>query len=363
MWMGKGEISAVVSSFGAATAAARRAGMDGVEVNAGQHSLVRQFLSGLTNHRTDGWGTDRLRFAREVLTAVRAEADDAVVGLRLSADELAPWAGITPEAAVDIAVALAEAVDYVTVVRGSIFTVSATRPDGHTEPGFNLELARSLRVALPERVAVVLQGSVVDASMAEAAVAGGACDAVEMTRAQIADPDLAAKLDAGADTVRPCILCNQTCQVRDNRNPIVTCVAEPSAGHEWEDAPVSDQPAGHAVDLLVVGGGVAGLECARVAALAGHRVTVAERADHFGGMLRVAARGAGRQRLARLRRLAGSRVPAPRRPAGDGAAGRRRGGGGRTRCRRAVHRLPARTTGIPNRGRRGGGRRRRGAGG
>jgi Creatinine amidohydrolase/NADH:flavin oxidoreductase / NADH oxidase family len=111
---------------------------------------------------------------------------------------LAPWAGIVPEAAAEVASALAEWVDMITVVRGSIFTVSATRPDGHVTPGFNLDLARRLRVALPERVAVVAQGSIVDPSQAAWAVDDGVCDAVEMTRAQIADPDLAAKLASGA---------------------------------------------------------------------------------------------------------------------------------------------------------------------
>ena len=134
-----------------------RAGVDGVEINAGQHSLVRQFLSGLTNQRDDEWGQDRLLFAREVLAATRrAAGDEAIVGLRLSCDELAPWAGIVPEAATQLAVELVRAgvVDYVTVVRGSIFTVSATRPDGHTPPGFNIDLARSIRAALDDSVHV-----------------------------------------------------------------------------------------------------------------------------------------------------------------------------------------------------------------
>ncbi|MEO7555216.1 MAG: mycofactocin system FadH/OYE family oxidoreductase 1 [Acidimicrobiales bacterium] len=304
-WMEAGDISAVVEGFGAATALAIGSGLDGVEVNAGQHSLVRQFLSGLTNQRDDEWGGDRLRFATSVLRAVRAAAGEAIVGLRLCCDELAPWAGITPESAPGIAAALAEHVDYVAVVRGSIFSVSATRPDGHVEPGFNLELARSLRAALPERVVVIAQGSIVDADQADGAIDDGACDAVEMTRAQLADPDLVVKLAAGQrDRIRPCILCNQTCQVRDARNAIVTCVVEPRTGHERDDPPVDDDATtatpSRRGDVLVVGGGVAGLECARVAASAGHRVTVAERSAAVGGATVLAARGAGRGRLAAI---------------------------------------------------------------
>jgi 2,4-dienoyl-CoA reductase (NADPH2) len=297
-WMEEADIAAVIAGFGAAARAAVDAGLDGVELNAGQHSLVRQFLSGLTNQRADSWGEDKLRFAREVLTSVRASVGpEPIVGLRLSCDELAPWAGLVPETATEVAVALAAAVDYVTVVRGSIFTVSATRPDGHVPPGFNLDLARQVRAALPERVVVVAQGSIVEPGQAEWALGEGVCDAVEMTRAQIADPDLVAKLMAGQpERIRPCILCNQTCQVRDARNPIVTCVVEPSAGHEVDDAPVSGT-ASRPLDVLVVGGGVAGLECARVAASRGSRVTLVERTGLLGGAVRTAARGAGRDRL------------------------------------------------------------------
>src|SRR4029079_2031160 len=127
-WMEAEDIAAVVEGFGAAAGAAAGADCDGVEVNAGQHSLVRQFLSGLTNQRGDEWGTDRLRFGREVLTAVRrAVGPDRIVGLRLSCDELAPWAGITPEMAPAIAAELVAAGgDYAVVVRGSVFSLRDT---------------------------------------------------------------------------------------------------------------------------------------------------------------------------------------------------------------------------------------------
>lgn len=298
-WMEKGDVLAVIAGFAAATRVALDAGVDGVEVNAGQHSLVRQFLSGLTNHRDDEWGADRSRFAREVLGAVRAEAGDGVVGLRLSCDELAPWAGITPEAATRLAATLAPFVDYLVVVRGGIYTVAATRPDGHTPPGFNRDLTAAVRAALGGAVPVYWQGSVVDPAEAEAGLAAGVCDGVEMTRAQIADPDLAAKLEQAApEQVRPCILCNQTCMVRDPRNPLVTCVVEPSAGHETEDPPViSREPQRGAGELLVVGAGPAGLECARVAALGGRAVRVVDRRELAGGAVPVAAMASGRERF------------------------------------------------------------------
>ncbi len=290
-WMEADDIATVVAGFAAAARLAIESGCDGVELNAGQHSLIRQFLSGLTNQRGDEWA-DRSKFARDVIDAVRAEIGAKVLGLRLSCDELAPWAGITPEQAPALAAEFADQLDYVVVVRGSIFSVEKTRPDFHEPAGFNVDTCRAVRAALPERVVVFLQGSVVDPGQAEWAITDGVADAVEMTRAQLADAALGAKLRAGAtEQVRPCIRCNQTCQVRDARNPIITCVAEPSTGHETDDPdwyPVALHPRA----VTVIGGGPAGLEAARVAGTRGHRVTLVERADRLGGTAVIAGPGA-----------------------------------------------------------------------
>ena len=300
--MEEADIAAVIEGFRLATAAAMRAGVHGVEINAGQFSLIRQFASGLTNMRADEWGSDRSRFAREVLVAVRRAAGEGIVALRLSVDEMAPWAGIVPEAGAALAAELAPHVDLVTVVRGSIYTGWATRPDQHIAPGFGIDLARGVRTALREAgstVPVVAQGSIVEWGQAEWAIDSGAADAVEMTRAQLADADLVAKLRAGQYArIRPCLLCNQACKVRDNRNPIITCVVDPRTGHETQDqAEPADRRIGNGRRVTVIGGGVAGLEAARIAALRGFAVTIAEAGQSLGGVVRVAAANAGMARL------------------------------------------------------------------
>ncbi len=305
MAMGIPEIEALIAGFAASARVAIAAGLDGVEIDAGSLSILRQFHSGLTNQRSDVYGDDRLALTGQVLDAVRAAVGpDRVVGLRLSCDELAPWAGVTPEHAAGQVDTLADRIDLLTVVRGGPYSATAYRPDAHTPAGVNLELCRAMRQAAAGRVPVVLQGSVVDVAMAEAALGDGTADLVEMTRAQITDPGLVAKVRAGRRAeVRPCILCNQACRVRDNRNPLVSCVGEPRSGYETVDVDPEAPPTATETapgEAVVVGGGVAGLECARVLALRGHRVRVMERETRTGGALRAAAVGPGRVGLAAL---------------------------------------------------------------
>jgi 2,4-dienoyl-CoA reductase (NADPH2) len=291
------DIEAVVRGFVLAAGHAMAGGLDGVEVNAGQHSLVRQFLSGLTNLRDDAYGGDperRLRFAREVIAAVRrAVGDGGVLGLRLCCDELAPWAGIRPEDAPELAAALTEGTDYVSVVAGSIYSVEETRAGLHRPPGYLLELAAGVRSALGGRP-VLASGSLVDPFQAAAAIRDGRADACEMTRALIADPDLPNKLaDGRGHEIRPCIRCNQDCMVRSAANAAVSCIHNPEAGHEAELPPPARATRRRFV--LVVGGGPAGLEAARVAAQRGHRVTLLERGPALGGTPRAVAASGQRE--------------------------------------------------------------------
>ncbi|HTL23144.1 MAG TPA: mycofactocin system FadH/OYE family oxidoreductase 1 [Mycobacteriales bacterium] len=290
------EIAAVVSGFATAAALAVESGCAGVEVEAGDRSLLRQFLSGVTNQRADDYGADRALLLVEVLQAVRAAVPGALLSLRLSCDELAPWAGITPENVGPVLSRVAPLVDLLVVVRAGPFAGSAYRPDAHVPEGFNRELCAAVKAVVD--VPVVLQGSVVTGSFAEAALQDGVADLVEMTRAQVADPALVAHLRAGTEP-RPCVLCNQACRVRDPRNPLVSCIGEPRSGHETREPEVGPGTA-TARPVLVVGGGPAGLESARVAALRGRQVLLREAGPVLGGAVNDASLGAGRERLRRL---------------------------------------------------------------
>ncbi len=301
------EIAALTAGFASAAALAVASGCDGVEVEAGDRSLLRQFVSGVTNQRGDGYGTDKGRLLREVLTAVREAVGDKLLSLRLSCDELAPWAGITPENVVPVVESVTGLVDLLVVVKAGPFAGSAYRPDAHVSEAFNRELCAQIRAVAG--VPVVLQGSVVSPAVAEKALADQVCEVVEMTRAQIAEPSLVAKLRTG-ETPRPCVLCNQACRVRDARNPLVSCIGEPRSGHETTDpepcirssraAAERTQRGGGGEPVLVVGGGPAGMECARVLALQGRQVELHEALPVLGGAVNDASLGAGRERLRAL---------------------------------------------------------------
>ncbi len=296
------DIAAVIESFRQAARYASDGGLDGVELNAGQDSLIRQFLSPLTNQRSDEYGgslENRLRFARQVIKAVRDEVGrNAIVGLRLVGDEYAPWAGIKPEDAAEIAQHLADDAlfDFISVTSGSIYTGHITRPGLYQPPGFAVHLAALVKAAV--KLPVFAQGSIVDPEMAATLLAEGKADAVEMTRALIADPELPTKLRQGrADDIRPCLLANQDNIISLVQNPRLSCANNPVAGYEREAEFAPLKPARVPHRVLVVGGGPAGLESARVAALRGHRVTLYERDSQLGGAIRLAAAAPGRERL------------------------------------------------------------------
>src|SRR6266516_2649644 len=266
--MEQAEIRAVIDGFAQVARTVTRAGADGVELQIADRSLLRQFLSPLTNERKDQYGgplENRLRFVQETLEAVAAAlGPDCVLGVRFCADELAPWAGITPEQSIEIARLLAATgrVDYMTITMGSIFSTHMFpfHASMHIPPGYAAHLASSVKAAIS--IPVFAAGRITNVAQAERILAEEQADGVEMIRALIADPQLPRLSQEGrADEVRPCISCNQGCQVRTVMNVALGCTVNPDVIHMQPTALLGagqrDVRIQQAPALLIIGGGPA----------------------------------------------------------------------------------------------------------
>ncbi|MQA01893.1 MAG: FAD-binding protein [Streptosporangiales bacterium] len=258
----------------------------------------------MVNRRDDVYGSDfagRMRFGTEVVRAVRAAVpSDFLVGLRMTGDPLTDDIGLGPDDMLEIARYLdgLGAIDLFDISGGTgatLETQAGTVPPDTFDRGCYLPLARAVKDVVS--VPVLCAGRILDAEQAEQALAAGDCDLVAMTRAHMADPDIVTKLTAGElDRVRPCIAINDGCIGRSYQRLTVKCAVNPVLGHDELDRP---ERATTPRRVVVVGGGPAGMEAARVAASRGHQVSLLEagtgprRADHH--RAQVTAPAASRQ--------------------------------------------------------------------
>ncbi len=281
------EISFIVESFGRAAARLIEAGFDGVEVHGAQGHLTQQFLSPLSNQRTDAYGGSaeaRRRFPRELLSTVRrAIGDDAILGYRIGLSEFSEG-GLTIDDTAEVAAAFAADgyADYYSTSQGNFGTIEAHLPDRHyAQPAFP-DLHRRIK-AVSGAVLVAAGGRVQLPEQAEEMIASGGADIVTFTRALLADSQWALKAaHPQAEPIRRCIACNQ-CWGTSSDGGQIRCSVNPTAGRESSLPPL--EPAAVPRRVIVIGAGPAGLEVARVAALRGHRVTVFERESAPGGKL------------------------------------------------------------------------------
>jgi mycofactocin system FadH/OYE family oxidoreductase 2 len=297
------DIRAVIEGFAQVARTVTQAGADGIELQIADSSLLRQFLSPLTNQRSDNYGgtlENRLRFVQETLEAVDAAmGTDHALGVRFCADELAPWAGLTPEQSLEIVHMLVATgrIDYVTVTMGSILSTQMFpfNASMHVPLGYAVHLAGAIKAVVG--IPVFAAGRIMSAAQAERILAEEQADGVEMMRALIADPTLPRLSQEGrAGRVRPCISCNQGCQVRGVMNATISCSVNPDVVHA--QALPSEKPAIKIRQkVYIVGGGPAGLEAARTAALRGREVVLYEREATPGGAAALAAKGPGRGEL------------------------------------------------------------------
>jgi 2,4-dienoyl-CoA reductase-like NADH-dependent reductase (Old Yellow Enzyme family)/thioredoxin reductase len=285
------DVAYLVARFAEAAERAQRAGFDGVELHAGHGYILSEFLSPASNRREDEYGgsiENRARFLVETIQAVKNRVGaDFPVWCRIDGTEYRTPGGISPEDA-QRAAELAEAAGadaihvsaYADSTIGAAFTEA---PLVHQPCGF-VEHAEGVkrRVGVP----VIAVGRI-EPEEAEALIERGGADFVAMARKLLADPELPNKLAAGRrDAVRPCIYC-YTCVGRIFLNRESACAVNARSGLEFEIEDPVAMPAATARSVLVVGGGPAGLEVARVAALRGHRVTLCERGPALGGALRI----------------------------------------------------------------------------
>lgn len=294
------DISALVDRYADAARRLASAGFDGIELIALGTHLIEQFWSPALNRRDDEYGgsfENRLRFGRQVLDAVAAAApDDFLVAFRMSLDPHSAGVGLDTVALTEIARAMGEheRIDLFDVSSGSGLSArahAATVPPDDFPEKCNNELAKSVRAFAHKPVLVA--GRILTPRAAEETLADGAADLVGMTRALIADPDLPRRVMAREHRrIRPCIAINEGCR-RVVAGRTLACTVNPEVGAP----PLDLTPARSARNVVVVGGGPAGMEAARVAALRGHRVTLLERQPFLGGAVHLAARLPRRPRL------------------------------------------------------------------
>ncbi len=296
------ELRALIEGYATAARHCAEGGIDGIEVSMSHGYLIAQFFSPRSNRRTDVYGAvagGRLRFAEEVLAAVRAAAGpELAVGVRLAADELAPE-GLDEAACAEIAGELCATglADFASFVLGHSAYVAASSWIAPPPPVPEAAIADSLAaVRAAVDVPVIATTRVVDVAAAERLIESGAADAVGMTRALIADPDLVEKASSGRGRdVLACIGCNQACIGHYHAGVPIGCLVNPRTGRER----TLPRRAGveRSLRVLVIGAGPAGVAAAVEAAAHGDAVTLIDRAGDFGGQLRLAGRAPAHHEL------------------------------------------------------------------
>lgn len=294
-------IEAEIEAFGAGAKFVKDSGLDGVDLHGTHGALISQFLSGVMNRRKDKWGgplENRMRFLNEIIKRVREYTKNEIaVGMRLMGDEEFEG-GNTPEIASQIAASLDGKVDWITADRGySPHQEDWQAVPVYVETGYNLRITDPIKAVL-RKTKVGIVGKYSDPGYAESLIANGSADIVAMTRALIADPELPNKAREGRLTeIRPCIGALQDCWGRMIRGLPISCTVNPAAGREELWGSKSLTPSTTKKNVLVIGGGVAGLEAARVAALRGHRVKIYEKSRAAGGQAMIAGKLPGRGNL------------------------------------------------------------------
>lgn len=299
------DIARIIADFAAAAKRVQASGFDGIEISAAHQQLIDQFWSPRTNMRTDEWGgslENRMRFGLEVLKAVRgAVGRDFCVGLRMCADEFHDD-GLDHEVLKEIAQGMSETgmIDFISVIGSGADThntLANCMPPMALPPEPFVHLAAGIKSVV--NVPILHAQGIRDITQAERILAYGFVDMVGMTRAHIADPHIMKKVREGReDQIRQCVGANY-CIDRMYSGSDTLCVQNAATSRE-ATMPHVITPAQGAKKkrVVVVGGGPAGLEAARVSRSRGHNVILFERNAAVGGQINLAAKAPQREQMA-----------------------------------------------------------------
>lgn len=294
------EIHAIVESFGKSAYNAKRAGFDGVEIHAVHEGyLIDQFAISFFNHRTDEYGgslENRLRFAREIVEEIKKTCGaDFPVALRFSpksmikdwregalpGEEFAEKGRDMEEGLEAAKLLISYGYDALDVDVGSYDSWWWSHPPMYQKKGLYRKYAKAIKEVVD--VPVLCAGRMDDSDMAVEAVQTGVCDIVSLGRPLLADPDYVNKLRAGKTAdIRPCIGCQEGCMGRIQKYSMINCAVNPQCARERAFA---YNPVFRKKKVVIVGGGIAGCETARVLAIRGHEPVIYEASDRLGGAL------------------------------------------------------------------------------
>jgi 2,4-dienoyl-CoA reductase-like NADH-dependent reductase (Old Yellow Enzyme family)/pyruvate/2-oxoglutarate dehydrogenase complex dihydrolipoamide dehydrogenase (E3) component len=289
--LSSGEIEAIVEDFGHAVRRAKEAGLDAVEIHAAHgYALVGSFMSPFFNKRTDAYGGSLERRAKILLDIIRSAKDkvgpDFPLIVRIAGDERRTGGRTLGESQFVASMLEDAGVAAIEVSGGTVPTVfwAVVAPSG-TPLALNADYAHGIKEVID--IPVISVGRINTPRVAEFVIKSGKTDMVSMGRALHADPDMPNKAAAGElEDIAPCIACNIGCIGTVTTGQPATCIVNPAAGKERE---MAIAPVKKPKKVLVAGGGPAGLEAARVAALRGHEVTLCEKSNKLGGQINIAS--------------------------------------------------------------------------
>jgi len=297
--MTREDIEAIQDAYVQAARRAKEAGFDYVEVLACTGYLISQFLSPVTNKRSDEYGgpiENRMRFGLEVFSRVREVlGKDYPLGIRVAGNDFMEGGHTNEESALFCAESVKVGVDAINVTGGWHETY-VPQLNTSVPLGTFVYLARGIKEKV--NVPVLASNRLGDPYVAERALRSGSCDMVCWGRPLIADPELPKKVrDGRFDEIVPCIACNQGCFDSIFSGSAVFCIMNPRAGREREvEVRKTDRPK----RVMVAGGGPAGMEFALTAAWEGHEVTLYEEKEYLGGQINLAKASPGKADLGRI---------------------------------------------------------------